>query len=79
MNLLSTPAAKASIGKLVWNRIAQRKPKGRDERPAPIDADELSDHMLRDLGILDGRPGRGERPVTNDLNELLRDMPKRFL
>jgi hypothetical protein len=79
MNLLSTPVARVSTGALWWNWLVhQRKPNRKDERPAPIDAEELSNHILRDLGILDGRIARGERPGTDIRSELLRDTPKRF-
>lgn len=50
-----------------------------ERRPVRIDAEEFSDHMLRDIGVIDGRPARGERAGEDDLGALLRDGPKRFL
>ncbi|MEK1886710.1 MAG: hypothetical protein AAAB35_03840 [Phyllobacterium sp.] len=50
-----------------------------ERRPVRIDAEEFSDHMLRDIGMIDGRPARGERPATDDLGSLFRDGPKRFV
>lgn len=47
------PAAKESW----WQRIRGRFGKG---STAIIRAEELSDHMLRDLGLLDGRDRKGD-------------------
>jgi hypothetical protein len=50
-----------------------------ERRPVRIDGEEFSDHMLRDIGMIDGRPARGERPAADDLGPLFRDAPKRFV
>ena len=50
-----------------------------ERRPATIDTDELSEHMLRDIGIVDGRPTRGERSDTDDLAPSFEISPKRFV
>lgn len=44
-----------------------------------MDTEDFSDHMLRDIGLYDGRAIRGQRTDHDDLSNLLRDHPKRFL
>lgn len=63
-----------------WSKIANSANSNDDsEQPSRIDAEDLSDHMLRDIGMLDGRPMRGERQGQGDLNSLLDDYAKRSL
>jgi hypothetical protein len=80
MNTVSTPLSQAVSQVSWWSRIANPvKPDGEIEEQSYIDAEDFSDHMLRDIGLRDGRPMRGERPEPNDLNSLFRDYTKRFL
>jgi hypothetical protein len=80
MNTLSTPLSHVATHVSWWSRIANPANKeGEIEEQSYIDAEDFSDHMLRDIGLRDGRPMRGERPEPNDLNSLLRDYTKRFL
>ncbi len=63
-----------------WSRIANPwKPDNDESQSANIDTEDFSDHLLRDIGMLDGRTIRGERTDHEDLNDLLKDHPKRFL
>jgi hypothetical protein len=34
--------------------------------PPTLNATDFSSHMLRDMGMLDGRPLRGEAPASHD-------------
>lgn len=44
----------------LWRRLLARLVPARRKRP--LDPAGLSDHLLRDVGLLDGvRPGRGEK------------------
>ena len=45
----------------LWRRLLARLVPARRRRP--LDPVQLSDHLLRDVGLLDGiRPGRGGQP-----------------
>ncbi|ATU92999.1 hypothetical protein [Phyllobacterium zundukense] len=80
MNTVSTPLSKVVSHGSWWSRIANpAKPDNNNEQSSPIDAEDFSDHMLRDIGLHDGRPMRGERPEPNDLTELFKDYTKRSL
>jgi hypothetical protein len=80
MNTVSSPVSQAASHVTWWSRIAhQGKSEVRRETPPHIDTDEFSDHMLRDVGLRDGRPVRGERSHPDDLNSVLRDYTKRSL
>ncbi len=63
-----------------WGRLAKPdKDSGNASRPVRIDVDEISDHMLRDIGMIDGRAARRERSEADDLGALYKDNPKRFV
>jgi hypothetical protein len=80
MSLVSTPLSQAASHASWWSKITNlAKPEGKEEEPSYIDAEDFSDHLLRDIGIFDGRALRGERQETNDLSVLFRDYQKRSL
>ena len=78
MNALSASLSRAA-SQVSWWMGANPTRDIEEGRPAAIDTEELSDHMLRDIGIVDGRPVRGERQVIDDLDALYQSGPKRFL
>lgn len=80
MNPVSASLPHVSSHASWWSRIANPwKPDNGESQPDHIDTEDFSDHMLRDIGMLDGRTVRGERTDSDDLSDLLRDHPKRFL
>lgn len=80
MNTVSTPLSHVATHGSWWSRIANPvKPNGTQDKPSYIDTGDFSDHMLRDIGLHDGRPMRGDRQEPNDLNAVLNDYPARSL
>ncbi|TXR50103.1 hypothetical protein [Phyllobacterium endophyticum] len=61
-----------------WSRIARAANRGK-RAPERVNKEDLSDHMLRDLGVLDGRTVRGEHTGRPDYGDLLNDYQKRSL
>jgi len=80
MNPVLTALSNVTSHTSWWNRIANTWTSDNDESEVVhIDTEDFSDHMLRDIGIIDGRNVRGERTDRDDLSDLLRNDPKRFL
>jgi hypothetical protein len=80
MNPVSASLSHVSGHVSWWSRIANPWKQEKDESElVRIDTEDFSDHMLRDIGIHDGRATRGQRTDHDDLSDLLRDHPKRFL
>ena len=80
MNPVSASLTHVSNHASWWSRIANPwKPDNEESQPVRIDTEDFSDHMLRDIGLFDGRNVRGERSDRDDLSDLLRNDPKRFL
>lgn len=80
MNTVFSPVSRVASHVSLWGKSAN--PGQSDNKPGRtlhIDAEEFSDHMLRDIGLRDGRRSRGEQPEQNDLNALLREYTKRSL
>lgn len=80
MNVSSTHSPYVSA-RPTWLRWIKGSGK-QDIRREPairIDAEEFSDHMLRDIGFLDGRNSNGRRGKTDSLDGFLNDNPRRFL
>lgn len=79
MNAFSASLSRAASQVSWWKGANATGPDLEEERAIRIDAEEMSDHMLRDIGIVDGRPIRGERRDFDDLDALFQIGPKRFL
>jgi hypothetical protein len=80
MNPVSASLSNVSSHVSWWNKIANPWKHEKDESElVRIDTENFSDHMLRDIGIHDGRATRGEQTDRDDLSDLFRDHPKRFL
>ena len=80
MNVVSSPVSPAASHVSWWSKFANPdKSDGKHGHPSNIDTDDFSDHMLRDIGIRDGRPTRGDQRDPNDWNSLFNDYTKRSL
>jgi hypothetical protein len=75
-----TEATHVSRRLSLWSRIARIANPGRAKRaPERVNKEDLSDHMLRDLGMLDGRTVRGEHAGRADFGDLLKECQRSSL
>ncbi len=80
MSTVSSPVSQAASHVSWWSKFANPgQSEGKRGQPSDIDTDDFSDHMLRDIGIRDGRATRGDARDQNDWNSLFDNSIKRSL